>query len=388
LKMAKTRVLIVDDSALIRNLMKEVVNATDDLETVGVASDPIVAREMIRNLNPDVLTLDIEMPKMDGLDFLERLMRLRPMPVVMVSTLTERGAESTLRALELGAVDFVAKPKLGIAQGMQECAQEIRDKIRAAACSRRPRPHAHAHAAIPADAEVKRSTPPPHCGTAAATAAAAATPSATTSGRFQPVRRAIGTEKIVAIGASTGGTEAIREVLIRMPADSPAIVITQHMPPGFTKSFAARLDHLCKVRVKEAEDGERLLPGHCYIAPGGRHLAVAKSGANYVAALSDAPPVNRHKPSVEVLFSSVAEHAGENAIGVMLTGMGKDGANAMLEMRHRGAFNLAQDEASCIVFGMPREAIAVGAVNETLGIHAIADRLMARLGEGSHRVRI
>jgi len=370
--MSKIRVLVVDDSALIRNLMKEIIDRTDDMETVGVASDPLVARELIRTLDPDVITLDIEMPKMDGLDFLERLMRLRPMPVVMVSTLTERGAEATFRALELGAVDFVAKPKLGITQGMGDCAAEIREKIRAAASSRHLR---------------RRESWSVQDHSRVVGQPASPTPSAA-----QPYRsatpRASGTEKIIAIGASTGGTEAIREVLSRLPADSPAVVITQHMPPGFTKNFALRLDSLCKINVKEAEHGERVLPGHAYIAPGGRHLVLARSGANYVIEISDAAPVNRHRPSVDVLFASVAASAGANAIGVMLTGMGKDGAVAMLELKNKGAHTIAQDESSCVVFGMPREAIAIGAVEETVGLSHIAERLVSKFDEASGHVRV
>ncbi len=373
--MSKTRVLVVDDSALIRNLMKEIIDKADDMETVGVASDPLVARELIRSLDPDVITLDIEMPKMDGLDFLERLMRLRPMPVVMVSTLTERGADATFRALELGAVDFVAKPKLGITQGMSDCATEIREKIRAAATSKQLRRREQSSAATQVTA-------------VAAAKAAPKLVRAPLDPTAARVPRTSGTEKIIAIGASTGGTEAIKEVLCRLPADSPAVVITQHMPPGFTKSFAERLNSLCKIIVKEAEHGERVLPGHAYIAPGGRHLALGRSGANYVVEISDEAPVNRHRPSVDVLFSSVAANAGANAIGVMLTGMGKDGAVSMLELKNRGAFTIAQDESSCVVFGMPREAIAIGAVEETIGLSHIADRLVSKFAEAGGHVRV
>lgn len=349
----RIRVLVVDDSALIRRLLTEIVNRERDMEVVGAAPDPLVAREMIRRLDPDVLTLDVEMPRMDGLDFLEKLMRLRPMPVVMVSSLTERGAEATLRALSLGAVDFVAKPRLDIARGVETLGAEIADKIRLAAAAR-PR--------------LARGAP-----AQAAPALGART----------------GTERLVFIGASTGGTEAIREVLEPLPPDAPACLVTQHMPPGFTRSFAQRLDGLCRIRVKEAEDGERVLPGHAYIAPGDRHLLVRRSGANYVAQLSDAPPVNRHRPSVEMLFRSAAQCAGANAIGIMLTGMGKDGAAAMLEMKQAGAFNIAQDETSCVVFGMPKEAIAAGAVDEVLPLAAIAARVLERLraaGGVHHRV--
>ena len=361
--MSKTRVLIIDDSALVRSLLTEIINKQPDMEAIGTAPDPLVAREMIRAMNPDVLTLDVEMPKMDGLDFLERLMRLRPTPVVMVSTLTERGADTTIRALELGAIDFVAKPRLGIAAGLNDLGRDICEKIRVASRARMHR----------------------HVGTAPAQPS---TPSAPVAKRHITYSR-LSTEKLVIVGASTGGTEAIREVLTRLPPDSPAVLITQHMPPGFTRSFATRLDGLCRITVSEAVDGERVLPGHAYIAPGDRHLRLARSGANYMIALDDAPPVNRHRPSVEVLFKSAAQLAGPNVLGVMLTGMGKDGASAMLEMKQAGAFNLAQDEASCVVFGMPKEAIALGAVDEVLPVTKIAERLLeklAELGGVAHRV--
>jgi len=349
----KIKVLIVDDSALVRQLLTEIFSRERDMTVVGAAPNPLVAREMIRATDPDVLTLDIEMPQMDGLDFLERLMRLRPMPVVMVSTLTDRGSEATLRALELGAIDFVSKPKLGIAQGIGDYADEIVAKVRVAARARglRARP-------------VRPVAPQP---------------------LPQLGNRRLSTEKLIFIGASTGGTEAVREVLERMPADSPAVLITQHMPPGFTKTFAARLDSLCRLHVSEAVDGERVLPGHAYVAPGGRHLKLVRSGANYVAALDDGEPVNRHKPSVEVLFHSAAELCGPNAIGVMLTGMGRDGALAMRRMKDAGAWNVAQDEASCVVFGMPKEAIAAGAVDEILPVQDIAGRLLQRLGSTGAR---
>jgi two-component system chemotaxis response regulator CheB len=349
----------VDDSALIRSLMTEIINSQPDMTVVATAPDPLVARDLIKQLNPDVLTLDVEMPRMDGLDFLEKLMRLRPMPVLMVSSLTERGSEITLRALELGAVDFVTKPRLGIREGLLEYTDLIADKIRAAARARLQsarRPAADAAAA--GQAPLLRS----------------------------PL---LSTEKLIIIGASTGGTEAIREVLQPLPPDCPGIMIAQHMPPGFTRSFAQRLDGLCRITVKEAEHGERVLPGHAYIAPGGFHLSLARSGANYVAHLDQEDPVNRHRPSIDVLFDSVAQHAGKNAIGVILTGMGRDGAAGLLRLRQAGAYTLAQDEASCVVFGMPREAIAMGAANEVAGIAEMSARLMARLmsyGERSNRV--
>jgi two-component system chemotaxis response regulator CheB len=325
------------------------------MECVGAAPDPLIAREMIRSLDPDVITLDIEMPRMDGLEFLGKLMRLRPTPVVMVSTLTEHGAEVTLRALELGAIDFVAKPKIGVADGLQLLADDITDKIRIASKARLRRVGAGAetHGRV-----VEQKTP--------------STP-ISDLGRLS-------TEKIVFIGASTGGTEATKEVLINLPPDCPAIVITQHMPSGFTKSYAARLDGLCRIRVAEARDGERILPGHAYIAPGGvAHLSVERSGANYIARVHEGEAVNRHRPSVEVLFKSAARVVGPNALGIMLTGMGADGAKAMKEMRDAGSFNIAQDEASCVVFGMPREAIAAGAAHEVLPLNRIAPRLIEHL---------
>jgi len=328
----KIKVLIVDDSALIRSVMREIISSQPDMEVVGMAPDPLVARELIKQTNPDVLTLDVEMPKMDGLDFLEKLMRLRPMPVLMVSSLTERGSEITLRALELGAVDFVTKPKLSIQSGMREYTELIADKIRAAARARiTPRTVAPAKVA----------------------------------GALPQIRNPMtSSEKLIIIGASTGGTEAIREFLMQMPSDSPGILIAQHMPEGFTTSFARRLDALCKISVREAAGDERVLPGHAFIAPGHSHLMLARSGANYVTRIDQADPVNRHRPSVDVLFRSAALSAGKNAVGVILTGMGKDGALGMLEMKNAGAHNFAQDEASCVVFGMPREAIAVGATHE------------------------
>ncbi len=351
----KIRVVVVDDSALVRGLLTEIIDRQPDMCCVGAASDPLVAREMIRNLNPDVITLDIEMPRMDGIEFLSRLMRLRPMPVVMVSTLTERGADVTLKALELGAVDFVAKPKIGVADGLRQLGADITEKIRTAAQARVHRLVAPAAAETPAGASAAKPSPAP-----------------ASLGRLS-------TEKIIFIGASTGGTEATREVLMQLPADAPAVMITQHMPPGFTKSYAARLDGLCRISVAEARDGERVLPGHAYIAPGGHHLAVERSGANYIARVQAGEPVNRHMPSVEVLFESAARVVGRNALGVMLTGMGADGAKAMRTMRDAGSWNVAQDEASCVVFGMPREAIAHGATHEVLPLLKIAPRLMEHL---------
>ena len=352
----KIKVLVIDDSALIRSVMKEIINREKDMECVGAAPDPLVAREMIKALNPDVLTLDVEMPKMDGLDFLERLMRLRPMPVLMVSTLTERGSDITFRALELGAVDFVSKPKLDIARGMEEYAIEITDKIRATA---------QAHVRKPVAEPVVREK----------FSADAILPAI--AGRYAS------TEKLIIIGASTGGTEAIKEILTKLPADAPGVLVAQHMPEHFTKSFADRLNTLCKISVKEAGDNERILPGHAYIAPGHSHLLIKRSGANYMTKLDQGELVNRHRPSVDVLFRSAANVAGANALGIILTGMGKDGVQGMLEMKQAGSFTIAQDEASCVVFGMPKEAIAVGGVSEVLPLQSIARRALEHLASQS-----
>ncbi len=363
--MKKIRVVVVDDSALVRGLLAEIINRQKDMECVGAANDPIVAREMIRELNPDVITLDIEMPKMDGIDFLARLMRLRPMPVVMISTLTERGADVTMKALELGAIDFVAKPRIGLADGISELAGQIVEKVRIAASVRVHRSvKLNTQSSADLVPEVRR-------------------PRSTT-----PVLMGFSTEKVIFIGASTGGTEAIKEVLMRMPADSPGIVITQHMPPGFTTSFAARLNGICQITVSEAVNGDRILPGHAYIAPGGKQFRVDKSGANYVCVVEDGELVNRHRPSVEVLFKSAARVVGRNAFGVMLTGMGNDGAKAMREMKDAGSYNFVQDEASCIVFGMPREAILHGAADEVLPLLDIAGALLSKLGSTLDRYRV
>ena len=355
----KIRVLCVDDSALIRSLMTEIINSQADMVVVATASDPLIARDLVKQHNPDVMTLDVEMPRMDGLEFLERLMRLRPMPVVMVSSLTEHGSEAALRALELGAIDFVTKPRLGIRDGLLSYTELITGKIRVAAAAR----------LLPA----RRSA---SGGNAVVNT---------------PLLRSplLSTEKLIIIGASTGGTEAIREVLQPLPPDSPGIMIAQHMPAGFTHSFAERLNGLCRIVVSEAAQGERILPGHAYIAPGGFHLSLVRSGANYVAQVDLAPPVNRHRPSVDVLFDSAAKHAGKNAIGIILTGMGRDGAEGLLRMRQAGSYTFAQNEASCVVFGMPREAIALGAAHEVVPLQDMSQRVMAYLrsfGQLANRV--
>lgn len=347
--MNKIKVLCVDDSSLIRKIMTHIVNEQPDMEMVATAPDPIIARDLIKQHNPDVLTLDVEMPRMDGLDFLERLMRLRPMPVVMLSSLTSRGSDITLSALELGAVDFITKPQMGLNDDMSRYADMITDKIRMAARAQIRRRSSH--------------IPPPS---------------------VISMPRA-GSEKIIAIGSSTGGTEALRQVLEPMPATSPGIVIAQHMPPGFTRSFAARLDQHCQLSVKEGEDGDKILPGHAYIAPGGFHMEVSRNGSNYYIRIVDSAPVNRHRPSVDALFHSVARSAGKNATGAILTGMGNDGAAGLLAMRKAGAWTLAQSERSCVVFGMPREAIALGATCEVTDLEQISQQILSNAVGQPHR---
>ena len=339
------KVLIVDDSAMVRQLLTEMISADPAFEVVGAAADPLVARDKIKQLNPDVLTLDVEMPRMDGLTFLENLMRLRPLPVLMVSSLTERGAEVTLQALELGAVDFVTKPKIDVKSGLIENADELLHKLKAVA-----------------RAKVFAKT----ARVVSATAAAA-----------PAKRRLFGTtEKIIAIGSSTGGTEAVKEVLMQMPPDGPAIVIAQHIPAMFSRPFAERMNRCSAMTVFEASDGQQIVPGHVYIAPGGRHLTVVKSGARYICRLTDDAPDCFQRPSCNVLFRSVAEWVGGNAVGAVLTGMGEDGARGLLAMRQAGAHTLVQDEASSVVWGMPGAAHKIGAAELILPLHRIAEQLL------------
>ena len=354
----KLKVLIVDDSALVRRILTELLSADPEVEVVGAASDAYMARDKIKALNPDVITLDVEMPKMDGVTFLRNLMRLRPMPVVMVSSLTEHGAEITLDALSVGAVDYLPKPKIDLAATLGDYAEELCTKIKAAARARVRRYSADAPAA-------NLSQVPPRYS------ADAILPKSSAPRQFRT------TDRIIAIGASTGGTEAIREVLVQLPADTPGIVIAQHIPKAFSTPFAKRMNACCQMTVYEAEDGQQVLPGHVYIAPGDRHLLLVRDGARYVCKLDDGQPVNRHKPSVDVLFRSVAQQAGRNAIGVILTGMGKDGAEGLKEMREAGSPTIAQDEATCVVWGMPREAVAIGAAVQVMGLHEIPGRLRA-----------
>ncbi|MGY3231902.1 two-component system chemotaxis response regulator CheB [Luteibacter sp. HA06] len=351
--MQKVRVLIVDDSALVRKVLTTMLESDPGIEVVGTAADPLIAREKIKLLNPDVLTLDVEMPRMDGLTFLDNLMRLRPMPVVMVSTLTERGADVTLRALELGAVDFFTKPPADLANTFMDHAPEICAKVRLAAGAR-PRERA----------SVSKLDVAPRLS------ADAVLPRAQTAGTR-------GGTRIIAIGASTGGTEAIRVVLEAMPPTAPPIVITQHIPAAFSGPFAARMDSCSAMRVMEARDGQPIQAGHAYIAPGSQHLLVMWDGAKHVCRLHDGPPVNRHKPAVDVLFRSMVASVGAAAIGVLLTGMGDDGARGLGELKEIGAPTLVQDEASSVVWGMPGAAWKAGAADEMLPLDAIAARLLA-----------
>jgi two-component system, chemotaxis family, protein-glutamate methylesterase/glutaminase len=339
------RVLIVDDSALMRQLISTMLSADPEIEVVGTAPDPHVARERIKALNPDVVTLDVEMPRMDGVTFLRKIMSLRPMPVVMISTLTQAGAEVTLEALEIGAVDFIAKPVQDVASAMGELAEELQSKVKAAARS---------------SVRVRPSHPSP-----------ARRPRAL-------LNRATG--KIVVIGASTGGVEALKEVLMRLPADCPPILVTQHMPATFTPAFARRLDNECPMAVSEATNSARVEAGHAYIAPGGYHLELVRSGSHLACSVHDGPAVSGHRPSADVLFRSAARIAGTTSIGVILTGMGKDGAEGLLELRQAGAMTLGQDEASSLIYGMPRVAFERGAVIRQLPLSEIADAIIDACG--------
>lgn len=353
------KVLVVDDSALIRSLLGEMINEEPDMLLVGAAKDPFEARSMVNEYAPDVITLDIEMPRMDGLTFLDKLMRARPTPVVMISSLTEQGSEATFRAMELGAVDFVPKPKLGVVEGMQAYRELILDKIRTAAQAKLLKRLPTVRQSLTVEAVMPRAAKP--------------------GGLRQD------TDLLVALGASTGGPEALKRVLMALPPNFPGVVITQHMPPGFTASFAERMNRLTQLTVVEAKGDEHILPGHVFIAPGDQHLMVERFGKFYVTKLSDAPPVFRHKPSVDVLFRSVANSAGSHAIAALFTGMGKDGAQGMLDIYQGGGFTMAQDEASCVVYGMPREAMALGGVKEQHSLGQMAKQLIRQVALRQHQ---
>jgi two-component system chemotaxis response regulator CheB len=353
--MKKIRVLIVDDSALVRQMLAEMLQTDPMLEVIGTASDPYIAREKIKSLNPDVLTLDVEMPRMDGLTFLRNLMRLRPMPVVMVSSLTAQGADVTLQALELGAIDFVTKPKVDLAHSLQDYTTDIIAKIKIASTARVRAPERPVGQPL--------NVPPKY-------PTDAILPQRQSGSHFKT------TECIIALGASTGGTEAIKEVLMYMPAGAPGMVITQHIPEAFSGPFARRMDSISAMTVCEAQDGQHILPGHVYIAPGNRHLLVVRDGARYVCRLHNGSPVNRHRPSVDVLFRSMAQHVGPNAVGVLLTGMGDDGARGLKEMHEAGAYTLAQDEKTSVVWGMPGQAVKLGGVDEVLPLGEVATAIL------------
>ncbi len=362
----RIRVLIVDDSALVRSLLTDILRSDPGIEVVGVAGDAHVAREKIKLLNPDVLTLDVEMPKMDGITFLKNLMRLRPMPVVMVSSLTQHGAEVTLDALAIGAVDYLSKPKIDLAATLQDYSEELIEKIKTASIASvralDPRRSALARPSVSTGVVLPKIPKPRHLRT---------------------------TDRIVAIGASTGGTEAIKDVLSRLPPDAPGIVIAQHIPKAFSTPFAKRMNDCCQLTVYEAEEGQQVLAGHAYIAPGDRHLMVVRDGSRYVLRLDDGALVNRHKPSVDVLFRSVAQNAGPNAIGVLLTGMGKDGARGLREMLDAGSRTIAQDAATSVVWGMPGEAVAQRAAQHVLALESVAAkiRLLADSMDITHESR-
>jgi two-component system, chemotaxis family, protein-glutamate methylesterase/glutaminase len=349
---SKIRVLIIDDSAVIRAVLTELLNDAGDIEVVGTAADPLFAKTKITSLTPDVITLDVEMPRMDGLSFLEELMHTNPLPVIMVSALTQKSCDTTLRALELGAIDYVSKPTIDISDGVMALADEIISKVRIAA---RARVRTRKSTLMPAS-EVRLGLP-----------------------SALDTRRMATTDRIIAIGASTGGTQALTEIITVLPESVPGIVVVQHMPPFFTKSFAVRLDEFSRVSVKEATHGDRIERGCVYIAPGGRHMAIIRSGAMYHIELSDGPEVNYVKPAVDILFRSVARYAGKNAMGIILTGMGEDGARGLKEMHENGAKTFAQDEASCIVFGMPKKAIEMGGVDKIMQLQMIPRAIMDAL---------
>ncbi len=355
--MKKIRVLIVDDSALVRQAMHDVLSSDPQIEVMGSAADPYIAAERIRAEIPDVITLDVEMPRMDGITFLQKIMSQRPIPVVMCSSLTESGSETAFRAMELGAVEIIEKPRMGTKAFIEESKVRICDAVKAASQARLHRINRSSRAVVPklsADVIIDKPNSKAMIRT---------------------------TEKVVVVGASTGGTEALRVFLEALPADCPGIVIVQHMPEGFTRAFSQRLDGLCRISVKEAADNDTVVRGRALIAPGNHHLLLKRSGARYYVEVKDGPLVSRHRPSVDVLFRSAARYAGKNSVGIIMTGMGDDGARGMREMKDAGARTIAQDEASCVVFGMPNEAIKLGGVDRVLPLELIANEMFRMCGE-------
>jgi two-component system chemotaxis response regulator CheB len=354
-KKRKIRVLVVDDSAVVRQTMVELLNSDPEIEVMGTAADPYIAADKIRNAVPDVITLDVEMPRMDGITFLQKIMSQHPLPVVMCSSLTGSGAETAIRAMEYGAIDIITKPRLGARQFLEESKVRIVDAVKAASVARIKKISAtpmHISPKLPADVVIEKGAPR----------------------RTKAMIKT--TERVVVIGASTGGTEALRAFLESLPLDTPGLVIVQHMPEHFTAAFAKRLDGICRVSVKEAEDNDTVIRGRALIAPGNRHTLLKRSGARYYVEVKDGPLVCRHRPSVDVLFRSAARYAGKNALGVIMTGMGDDGAKGMLEMKEAGGFNFAQDEATSVVFGMPKEAIKLKAVDKVLPLEALSAAVM------------
>ncbi len=343
----KINVLVVDDSAVVRQVLTDMLNSDPDIEVIGSAADPFMAASKIRQIKPDVITLDVEMPRMDGISFLQKIMSQHPMPVVMVSSLTEQGSETTIKALEYGAVEIIQKPRLGVKQFLEESRIIICDAVKAASKAKLNRisPKKQVEPKLSADAVLSKSASRAMLQT---------------------------TDKIIAVGASTGGTEALRIFLEALPPDSPGIVIVQHMPENFTRAFANRLNGLCQITVKEAEDGDSVLRGHALIAPGNKHMLLKRSGAKYYAEIKEGPLVNRHRPSVDVLFRSAARYGGKNTVGIIMTGMGDDGARGLLEMKEAGAQTIAQDEKSCVVYGMPAEAVKIGAAHKVVSLKNIA----------------
>ncbi|MFO7832401.1 MAG: chemotaxis response regulator protein-glutamate methylesterase [Desulfuromonadaceae bacterium] len=355
----KIRVLVVDDAAVVREALSQILNADPGIEVIATAADPYIAAQKMERMAPDVITLDVEMPRMDGLTFLQKIMAQHPMPVIMCSSLVESGSETVIKALEYGAVDIIQKPRMGTKLFLEESRVRICDAVKAAARARvaptRTRPSQQVEPKLTADAVM-----PANSARRGGTQAMAET-----------------TEKVVVVGASTGGTEALREFLMQFPMDAPGIVVVQHMPENFTAAFARRLDSLCNLTVKEAADGDTVIRGRALIAPGNRHTLLQRSGARYYVTVKDGPLVSRHRPSVDVLFRSAARYAGRNCIGVIMTGMGDDGARGMKEMKDAGAMNLAQDEATCVVYGMPKEAVKAGGVDYSLPLSNIAAKVIS-----------